>query len=52
MRVAAALREAMWSMVSEMHLEPPPGADYVEYTTENLERFETALEMFESEFGA
>ena len=51
MRCAAALRETMWSMVSEMHLEPPPGADYVEYTTENQERFETALEMFESEFG-
>lgn len=51
MRCAAALRETMWSMVSEMHLEPPPGADYVEYTTENQERFETALDMFENEFG-
>jgi len=51
MRCAAALREAMWSMVSEMHLPPPPGADYVEYTAENLERFEISLEMFETEFG-
>ena len=52
MRCAAALRETMWSMVSELHLTPPPGADYVEYTTENQERFETSLEMFESEFGS
>ena len=39
-------------MVSELHLTPPPGADYVEYTAENQERFETSLEMFESEFGS
>ncbi len=51
MRCAAALRETMWAMVSEMHLTPPPGADYAEYTTENQERFEVSLEMFESEFG-
>jgi thiamine kinase-like enzyme len=51
MRCAAALRETMWAMVSEMHLTPPPGADYVEYTSENQERFEIALQMFEGEFG-
>ncbi len=51
MRCAAALRETMWSMVSELHLKPPPGADYVEYTEENQARFETSLDMFESEFG-
>lgn len=51
MRCAAALRETMWAMVSELHLTPPPGANYVDYVTENQERFEVSLEMFESEFG-
>ena len=51
MRCAAALRETMWSMVSELHLKPPPGVSYVDYTAENQERFEVSLEMFEGEFG-
>ena len=40
MRCASLLREAMWSMVSELHLTVD--FDYVAYTTENLERFKRA----------
>jgi len=45
MQAASLLREAMWSMVSELHLEAP-GSDYVAYTGENLKKFEAALERF------
>ena len=38
MKCASLLREAMWSMVQEIHAELD--FDFVEYTTENLERFE------------
>ena len=39
MQCASLLREAMWSMVSELHLDAP-GVDYVAYTAENLERLD------------
>ena len=42
MKCASALREAMWSMASEIHSEID--FDYVAYTRENLERFERAWE--------
>ena len=42
MKCASLLREAMWSMVSEIHSEID--FDYVAYTEENLERFEHAWE--------
>ena len=42
MKCASALREAMWSMVSEMRSEID--FDYVAYTGENLDRFERAWE--------
>ena len=42
MKCASLLREAMWSMVSELHSEID--FDYVAYTEENLERFERAWE--------
>ena len=38
MKCASLLREAMWSLVSELHLEID--FDYAAYTEENLERFE------------
>ncbi len=44
MKCASLLREAMWSMVSEIHLDID--VDYVAYTTENLERFERAYADF------
>lgn len=50
MKCASLLREAMWSMVSELHLEAP-GVDYEAYTAENLERLEAVLERYRSEFS-
>ena len=43
-RAASHLREAMWSMVSEMHLDLD--VDYVAYTKDNLDAFEVAYEEF------
>jgi thiamine kinase-like enzyme len=50
MKCAALLREAMWSMVSELHLDAP-GVNYQEYTAENLEGLETAVYAYKSRFG-
>ncbi|PSJ56026.1 phosphotransferase family protein [Kumtagia ephedrae] len=50
MQCASLLREAMWSLVSELHLDAP-GADYAAYTAENLERLETALDRYRAAFG-
>ena len=50
MKCASLLREAMWSMVSEIHLDAP-GVDYVAYTAENLARFDEALDSYRSRFG-
>jgi thiamine kinase-like enzyme len=50
MQCASLLREAMWSMVSELHLTAP-GADYVAYTAENLARLEAALENYQTAYG-
>jgi thiamine kinase-like enzyme len=44
MKCASLLREAMWSMVSELHLQVD--FDYVAYTAENLARFERAWRAF------
>jgi thiamine kinase-like enzyme len=49
MKVAAALREAMWGMISELHLNAP-GVDYVQYAAEYIRRFEKILNDFESRF--
>ncbi len=45
MKCASLLREAMWSMVSEIHLTVD--FDYEAYTAENLARFERAYEPFQ-----
>ncbi|MFQ6018193.1 MAG: phosphotransferase [Kiloniellaceae bacterium] len=45
MKCASLLREAMWSMVSEIH--SALDFDYVAYTGENLARFERAYRRFE-----
>ncbi len=50
MQCASLLREAMWSMVSELHLDAP-GADYIAYTTDNLARLEAALDRYQSAYG-
>ena len=44
MKCASLLREAMWSMVSEVHSELD--FDYVAYTAENLSRFRSAWSEF------
>ncbi len=49
MKCASLLREAMWSMVSEIHLDAP-GVDYVAYTTENLERLKASVDAYRSRF--
>lgn len=50
MQCASLLREAMWSMVSELYLDAP-GTDYVAYTQENLERLDAALEHYRTNHG-
>ncbi len=50
MQCASLLREAMWSMVSEIHLSAP-GADYESYTDDNLARLEAALQQHQSTYG-
>jgi thiamine kinase-like enzyme len=50
MQCASLLREAMWSMTSELYLDAP-GADYVGYTAENLTRFQEALDHYNSVYG-
>jgi len=49
MQVASLLREAMWSMVSELHLNAP-GADYVAYTAENLARLDASLDAYRTSY--
>ena len=44
------LREAMWAMVSELHLSAP-GADYRAYARENLDRLNAALGDFHIRHG-
>lgn len=50
MQCASLLREAMWSMVSELYLNAP-GTDYVAYTAENLRRLEAALDDYRTRYG-
>lgn len=50
MQCASLLREAMWSMVSELHLNAP-GADYVTYTTENLDLLARSLDQYRTDYG-
>lgn len=50
MQCASLLREAMWSMVSELHLDAP-GADYPAYTEANLDALDKALERYRARYG-
>lgn len=49
MQTASLLREAMWSMVAELH--PAIEMDFEPYTEENLRRFERALARFDALAG-
>lgn len=50
MQCASLLREAMWSMVSDLHLSAP-GADYRAYAAENLEKLAAKLAAFTAQYG-
>ena len=50
MQCASLLREAMWAMVSDLHLAAP-GADYKAYARENLAKLEAALGHYHSFHG-
>ena len=50
MQCASLLREAMWSMVSELHMTTP-GIDYPAYTAENLGYLDRALDSYRSRYG-
>lgn len=50
MKVASALREAVWGMVSELHLNLPD-VDYVAYAAEYLGRFDRAYADYRRNFG-
>ena len=51
MKAASALREAVWGMVSEIHLNAP-GVDYIEYAKEYLGRFEAVHADYVARYGA
>jgi thiamine kinase-like enzyme len=48
MKVASALREALWAMVSDIHLKTP-GVDYQAHAHAYTARFEAALAAFPTE---
>jgi thiamine kinase-like enzyme len=50
MQGAALVREAMWAMVSDIHLAAP-GADYKDYTAENLARLSAFLTRYCGKYG-
>ena len=50
MQAASLLREAMWAMVSDLHLSAP-GANYRAYATENLEKLAASLSHFTQAHG-
>ena len=50
MKCASLLREAMWSMISEIHLAAP-GVDYGAYADECLPAFYAELEKYQLKYG-
>ena len=50
MKAASALREAVWGMVSELHLNAP-GVDYIAYAAEYLGRFEAVHADYVKTYG-
>lgn len=50
MQVTSLLREAMWAMVSALHLNAP-GVDYPAYAEENLGRLNAANARYRANFG-
>ncbi len=50
MKVASALREATWAMVSQTHASVP-GVDYRSHAADFVARTELALAQFEDRHG-
>ena len=50
MQGAALVREAMWAMVSDLHMSAP-GADYKAYAAENLARLDAFLKTYQHRYG-
>ncbi len=50
MQCASLLREAMWAMVSDLHLAAP-GANYAAYARENLQKLAESLSHFTKTHG-
>ena len=50
MQCASLLREAMWAMVSEIHLNAP-GVDYRDYAKQNIDRLIVACAQYRAQFG-
>ncbi|MGQ0565014.1 MAG: phosphotransferase [Gemmobacter sp.] len=50
MHCTSLLREAMWAMVSDLHLSAP-GVDYDAYARENLDRLAPAVSAFVAQHG-
>jgi len=50
MQCASLLREALWGLTSELHLDTP-GVDYAAYTAENLARLDAALDVYRATHG-
>ena len=51
MQCASLLRESMWAMVSDLHLDAP-GANYAAYAQENLDALATALTNYRANHGS
>ena len=49
MSCASLLREALWGLVSEVHMSAT-GADYAEYARENFARFDAAYALYQSHY--
>ncbi|MEO5807043.1 phosphotransferase [Devosia sp.] len=50
MQCVSLLREALWGLVSELHLNAP-GADYNAYAIDNFARFDAAYAAYQSQYG-
>lgn len=50
MQCASLLREALWSMVSELYLAAP-GVDYAAYTQDQLSSYCAKLDLYQSKYG-
>jgi hypothetical protein len=50
MQCASLLREVMWALVSELHLDTPD-VDYAAYAEENLARLRLALDTYQTNYG-